>query len=398
MNTANLPGEGVEPEDRAIKIGEKYALHSEILNEERPYWVYLPPSYDNKWFAAKGYPVLYLLDGDAHFHSANGVAHFMGAEFQIPELIIVAITNTNRTRDLTPTNSTKDIDGNEAPMFASSGGGETFLQFLNEELIPHIETSYRTIPYRILVGHSFGGLLAMACFLRWPSVFQAYIAIDPSLWWDDEVLLRNAREVLPKATDLHNTVYISLANNLSGDADTKPSKYGRSCRDFADLLNVNPSPGLRTRLEYFGSEDHGSVPLISLFKGLLSIFEDFKAPIGSLFDPPSSISPEGYNAARIKAHFQRISERLGIELLPPEGFLNNIGWQMLEIYSLGKAIECLKLNVSNYPTSYNAYFRLAGAYAAKGEKQLAIDNYERSLELNPDNHDAKAGLEKVRQS
>lgn len=397
MTNINFPAAGVQPEDRAIKIGEKYTFHSKILNEERPYWVYLPPPYDKNWFASKSYPVLYLLDGDVLFHSATGVVQLMGWEFQIPELIIVAIPNTNRTRDLTPTNITKGYDGNEVPELAASGGGGAFLQFLNEELIPHIESNYRTIPYRILVGHSLGGLLAMACFLRWPSVFQAYIAIDPSLWWDDEVLLRNAREMLPQAIDLHNALYISQANNLYGDADTKPEEgFFRICKDFVDLLKANPSPKLRTRLEYFGSEDHGSVVLISLFKGLLSIFEDFKAPIGSLFDPPSSISPEGYNAARIKAHFQRVSERLGIEFLPPEGFLNKIGWQMFQP-ALDKTIECFKLNVSNYPTSNNAYYSLAEAYAAKGEKQLAIDNYERSLELNPDNQDVKAGLEKVRQ-
>src|SRR5688572_14939028 len=94
--------------DGAIKIGEKFALQSKVLNEERPYWVYLPQSYHNQMFAPKKHPVLYLLDGDANFHLASGIVQFMAANFhiQIPELIIVAIPNTERTRDLTPTHST----------------------------------------------------------------------------------------------------------------------------------------------------------------------------------------------------------------------------------------------------------------------------------------------------
>src|SRR5688572_11362194 len=95
-------GAGRTPEDRSIRIGEKFRIQSRVLNEERSYWVYVPSSYDNKHFEPKKYPVLYLLDGDAHFQSASGVVQFMSeninGNIQIPELIIVAIPNTQRTR------------------------------------------------------------------------------------------------------------------------------------------------------------------------------------------------------------------------------------------------------------------------------------------------------------
>ena len=208
----NPPGQTADSE---IKIGDKFAFHSKILNEERRYWVYLPPSYRNKMFAPQKYPVLFLLDGDANFHMASGVVQFMGAganaNIQIPELIIVAIPNTQRTRDLTPTRSTKDYNGKENESLASSGGGETFLRFLEQELIPRIESEYRTQPYRLLVGHSFGGLFAINAFVRQASIFRAFIAIDPSLWWDDHLLLRRAKSM---ARDLKGSVYISLANCL----------------------------------------------------------------------------------------------------------------------------------------------------------------------------------------
>src|SRR5215212_9137226 len=115
---------------RDIKIGEAFTLRSKILNEERPYWVYLPSSYHDKMYAPRRYPVLYLLDGDLHFHSASGVVQFMSSGVngnnQIPELIVVAIPNTDRTRDLTPTRSKVGYDGKEDPSQETSGGGAAF--------------------------------------------------------------------------------------------------------------------------------------------------------------------------------------------------------------------------------------------------------------------------------
>ena len=138
-----------QQENQDIKIGEKFSLRSQILDEERPYWVCFPASYND---SIQRYPVLYLLDGDAHFQSASGVVQFMSAgpnnNFQIPELIIVAIPNTNRDRDLTPTHSKISWDGKEAAFLETSGGGNTFLQFIRDELFPWIESTYRTLPYR----------------------------------------------------------------------------------------------------------------------------------------------------------------------------------------------------------------------------------------------------------
>jgi len=381
------PIAAVQREGQPIQVGARFTIHSTILNEERPYLLYLPQSYGSKVFAPKKYPVLYLLDGDKHFQSASGVVQFMSAgingNIQIPEVIIVAIPNTIRNRDLTPTHCIKGSDGKETQAFASSGGGEAFQRFLKEELIPHIEGKYRTVPYRILVGHSLGGLLALDAFLRRPPVFQAYIAIDPSLWWDDRVLLRKAREVIPNANDLQGSVYISMANNPHID----PSVGENPRRDFNALLQSNASPRFRSRLQYFESEDHGSVPLLSLYHGLLFTFDGYKPSIGSVFENPSSI----------KSHFAKVSERLGIDILPPEEFLQIVGVEMLyQKHRPDKAIECFQINVENYPGSFNAYHCLAEAYAVKGEKILAIKNYEKSIELNPNNRTASEELKKLK--
>ena len=371
-----------------IKIGEAFSLRSKVLNEERPYWVYLPASYDDRTFMPRRYPVLYLLDGEAYFHSASGVVQFMSSGFngnnQIPELIVVAIPNTDRTRDLTPTHSTRGYDGKEDPSQESSGGGKVFLQFLRDELFPRIESTYRTLPYRILVGHSDGALLAIQALLDAPLMFNSYVALDPSLWWDNQVLVRRAESKLKEARRQRAAVYLSLSNNPDiGFGD--PKIMVGAVRRFDKLLAA--SPDLRSTLQYFEAEDHVSVPLVGLYHGLLYVFEGYKLPFKDVVERPSVMS----------AHFKRVSERLGVTLLPPEPMVNGIGNFMLYgLKEFDKALELFKLNVANYPESYNAYHSLGNAYRAKGLKALAIETYEKSLKLNPADEDGARQLQELK--
>jgi predicted alpha/beta superfamily hydrolase len=372
-----------------IKIGESFSLRSKVLNEERPYWVYLPASYGDRTFMPRRYPVLYLLDGEAYFHSASGVVQFMSSGFngnnQIPELIVVAIPNTDRTRDLTPTHSTVGYDGKEDPSQESSGGGKAFLQFLRDELFPKIESAYRTLPYRILAGHSDGALLALQAMLDAPEMFNSYVALDPSLWWDKQVLVRLAETRLKEARRPRAAVYLSLSNNPDiGFGDPKINEG--AVRKFGKLLEA-ASPGVRSTLQYFEDEDHVSVPLVGLYHGLLYLFEGYKLPFKDVVQRPSVMSE----------HFKRMSERLGVTLLPPETMVNGIGNFMLYgLKDVDKAIELFKLNVANYPESYNAYSSLGNAYRARGEKALAIENFEKSLKLNPAGEGAARQLQELK--
>jgi hypothetical protein len=129
------------------------------------------------------------------------------------------------------------------------------------------------------------------------------------------------------------------------------------------------------------------VPLLSLYYGLLHAFDGYKPPSEKVFKHPSSLV----------AHYQTFSERIGREVLPPESFVSGLGGQMLDfLKDYDKAIECFKINVSNYPASYHAHERLADAYRMKGEKTLAIQNYEESLKLNPANANATKWLQDLR--
>lgn len=374
----------ITTKDDVITIGKKHKLESKILGEEREYWVHLPASYEDPYHAPQSFPVLYLLDGDWGFHSVTGVLNFMGGALQTPEFIIVAIPNTDRTRDLTPTHTKKWHQGKEEDFLENSGGGDAFLQFIKEELFPKIELAYRTRPCRLLVGHSFGGLLALHALLNEANMFQAFVAIDPYMTWDDEVLTRQARQMLSNGQKLKSKVYMSLANNTDDGMDTVEEKN----RKFASLLESFSSPEFHFKFQYFKNEVHHTVPLQSLYHGLLFIFEDFRPDFVESYKNPT----------HLQRHFELASESIGLTFKPPEGFVNGWGLYLLnDRKDLDKAFEAFEMNATNYPNSYNVYKSLAEAYEVEGDKQEAIRHYEKALSLNPDVQEVKDQLRNLQE-
>ena len=358
-----------------VQFGEQHTLHSKVLNEDRLYWVYLPSSYQSGVNqSSQKYPVLYVLDGDWNFSWASEVAQFMGDSLLAPEFIVVGIPNTDRDRDLTPTHT-------QDPDYASSGGGPLFERFLTEELEPKIDAEFRTVPCRILVGHSLGGALAADSFLRQADGFNAYIAIDPSLWWDDQVLVRRAKDFIPK-TNSSASIFVTTAGWRSLDPTNSMTC---SQKAFVSILRTNSSPGIRIGYEV-ESEDHSSSRLLALYDGLRFIFEGYKP-----MDPLVLNTP-----LLIKDHFKQLSDRLDYQISPPRVLVSNIGYGLLGAHETNNAVECFKLNVGNYPTSGYVYRDLANAYAAMGEKELAIQNYKRALELDPNTYGVKQALKKLR--
>jgi predicted alpha/beta superfamily hydrolase len=376
--------------DSLIIIGKKDSLRSGILQETRPYWIRLPSGYDDKdgIFQKTSYPVLYLLDGDAHFNSVSGLIQIMGGGINgtrvIPDMIVIAIPNTDRTRDLTPSHSTKDNSGNEVPFLKSSGGGPKFLEFLKKELIPHIDSNYRTMPYRVLVGHSFGGITVINALYTIPETFNAYIAIDPSLWWDQQLLLKKARTFFQHASLSTKAFYLSQANTLI-TGDTNVNDHFESIKEFATLLETRNHSGLRWKYEYFPDDDHGSVPFISEYDGLRFIFSDYRIKFQEAFHHPELISSQ----------FQKLYEQTGVRFKPPEGLINNLGYQALNNKLYDLAIQYFQININYYPESPNVYDSMGEGMMKKGDNKKAIEYYKKSLELNPHNTSAIEMIKKM---
>lgn len=248
-----------------IVIGSKFVVKSNILDEERTCLISLPDSYNDSAQVAKKYPIIILLDGYTHFKTASGIVHFMSSNRNrnnlMPESIIVAIENVDRERDFTVTKiKTKRPN--------TMGGGRNFLNFIENELIPYIDENYRTEPYRTLVGHSLGGLLTLNSYLDKNSIFNAYISIDPSIWWNEEMMKNKVDSI--SSISLNKKLYIATANQ--GEANYERNKQRHD--NLYELITEKSEEPLNVEIQYFEKENHRSVPLIALYDGLMYINQE----------------------------------------------------------------------------------------------------------------------------
>lgn len=254
---------GNAQEDNQICIGTKYTLHSKILGEDREYFVSLPDSYQDA-SSNKSYPVLILLDGNIHFKVISGLVNYMSSDLyrsrKIPEMIVVGIQNVDRRRDYTPDKVVTVRKNN-------SGGGELFLSFLEDELLPELDQKYRTDSLQILFGHSLGGLLASHTYLKEETTFDAFIAVDPSFGtWDAETMDKKLDAVTEKSFD--RFLYLATANWGKRNIRNRD----RHIR-FFESLNHKCEKEFPGKLEYFENETHASIPPIAFYNGIIAIFQ-----------------------------------------------------------------------------------------------------------------------------
>lgn len=385
----------IAQKDTRVVIGTIDSIHSSILNETRKIWVYVP-NQNNSIYSAQHYPVVYLLDGDAHFHSVTGLIQQLtsvNGNSICPEMIVVGIPNTNRTRDLTPTHSLAAPDGKEQPFFSASGGGEAFTTFLEKELIPYIDSHYSTAPHRMLVGHSFGGLFVINTLVHHPGMFNSYVSIDPSMWWDHRKLLMQTSSVLQQNKLKGKALFVGVANTMPAGMDTTQmlkdttggTSHIRSIFQLVKMIKGAPGSGLRFDWKYYPGDDHGSVPLISEYDALHFIFDFYKT------SRQNSTTPES-----LSKRYNMISDKIGYPILPPESIVNNSGYGALQQNKLDEAYAYFKMNVDNYPKSANAYDSMGDYFAAKKDKTKAIEYFRKALGLK-EMTETREKLEKLQQ-
>ena len=372
----------------AVTIGATDSVWSPTLKENRKFLVYTPPSYTDTTYLPKRYPVLYLLDGDAHFHSVTGLLQILGTgingTFVLPEMIVVAIPNTNRMRDMTPTKTDRDPDGKPQPALASSGGMANFLTFIKTELIPRIERDYRTAPYRVFVGHSLGGITTINALYTMPDAFNAYVAIDPSLWWDKRVLLKQARERLSKPGLAGRTLFVAQANTIS-PGDTTLNVHFNSIIQFNSILETFNQSGLRYNYKYYPHDSHGSVPMIAEYDALRFIFDVYDVSLLEAIERPAFITE----------HFAQVSAAMGYKVDPPEGMLDLLG-QVALGRDTTSALKLFEMNATLYPTSANAVASLGDVWLAKKDTTKALGYYEKALAMRPGLKKPKDMLQKLK--
>lgn len=372
-----------------IKIGEKFTLASKVLDEEREYWVSLPLTYNNK--DTIRYPVLYMFDPDlnAMFHVFSGMVKQMGADATpvIPEMIVVGIVNKNRVKDSSPTHSLIQYGGGENQAQDVSGGADSYLKFIKDELIPRIEKGYKTENYRILTGYSFTGPTVIHALYTLPELFNAYISIDPSLWWDDKILIRRYEAFQKSAKLSKRRLFVAGTERVES---VFPDE--NTVLEFIKLVNEKPTDNLAFGSEIFSTdENHHTMQIQSLYRGLRFIFDGHMIRQDQQFHP----------AIEVKNQFNKLSEKLGHEFKLREGLINWFGYGRLYNKQFGidveRAIEFFRLNTEYYPESSNTWDSLGEAYSVSGDKKQSLFAYRRALTLNPDNQNAQNKIELLEQ-
>jgi predicted alpha/beta superfamily hydrolase len=379
-----------------VVLGREDNVYSKILNEKRQIWVNVPTNDSpDGVFAQQRYPVIYLLDGwEPNFSILTSIVQLLGGgsgNLSFPQMIVVGIPNTDRTRDLTPTHivSAPNMDSISA---RTSGGGEKFVSFIDKELIPHIDSVYPTAPYRVFIGHSLGGLLSIYAMINHTHLFNAYVAIDPSMIWDDKKILNQAKKALEKNNFDGSSLFLAIANTMNSGVDTNIiGPIMRATFQLGDYLNANKRNGLISSTKYYPDYDHQSVPLVAQYDALRFLFNFYTLnfPYTDFFDP-------FYKAdTMLSAHYKNISDRMGYKVSPPEQFVKGIANQLMTMNQFERAYYFFKMNIENYPTSFNAYDSMGDFFEKKGDKQEAIQFYYKSLSIC-ETTDTRQKLEKLK--
>lgn len=364
---------------QAILVGEKDSIISKTLNETRHFKIILPSSY--KKYTKITYPVIYILDGDFLIQSTSGIIEYMSKTGEIPEFIQIYISNSNRTKDFTPSHTTTNYEKENDPTLEDSGGGKKFLKFLNLELIPHINQSYRTNSFNTLIGRSFAGLIGGYDYLQTETELNSYILIDPSFWWDKQMVVQLVDNVSRKSIE-NRRIYISSSDNF------KFSNYIEEIRNsqnsFYKKIHNQKIDSTKIRHDYFEKNTHGTVTIPSIYNGLTFIFAGYELK-----------GMKYRNADEITNHFVKFSKTYGAEFTPLEGMINWLASIQNDKDKIG-ALKLYELNAINYPNSINALLNLAEQYEERNMIEKALNEYKNVLKIDTKNIKAIEKIKKLR--
>ena len=235
-----------EDQPSPLVLGETFAVESRTLNETRRINVYLPPGYNEP--PRSRLPVLYMPDGGMaeDFLHVAGLVQVSTGNGTIRPFLLVGIENTQRRRDLTGPTESED-DRKIAP---EVGGSGAFRTFLRDELMPRVKARYRTTDEAAIVGESLAGLFVVETFFLEPDLFDTYIAIDPSLWWDGQKLIKGAGATLRARPKLEKTLYLASSDERG---------IAEATRRLAEALGQDAPPGLRWHHEKMPGEKHSTI-------------------------------------------------------------------------------------------------------------------------------------------
>ncbi|PWJ42404.1 alpha/beta hydrolase-fold protein [Sediminitomix flava] len=379
------------------QVGIADSIYSEVLKESRTFYVEYPIGFNEE--DDKKYPVAYILDGELLLPTVQNVQNYYSGGYT-PEMILIGIDNAiNRTRDLT-TSEVVEMYG--MPATETTGGASKFLAFIKSELIPFVEEKYPVTDYRTLIGHSYGGLFTVHTLLNDSNLFKNYLAIDPSLEWDNQQVIKEAAAKISETSFDNESVFISLSGqlhmqktdvtiedvtieNVMNDT-TDFTLFSRSIISFSDLLKNNKQ--IKTEFKFYPNDLHGTIPLPSIMDGLISCFEWYQMENIEKFNSPSTKEKELRNIIRYRA--EKLGNHFGYKVPPyPEELLNVLGYMSMDMEQFSKAKMFFEFAIEFYPKSPNTYDSMADYYERNNVLGMALQNVERANELSPSTYYAE---------
>jgi len=381
---------------------KKDSIFSNTFNEYKNIWVQLPENYNPN--SSEKYPVIYILDGGVMLNTLETVYNNYWGHY-LPHMILVGISNsTNRTRDLT-TSQIKMRRGAEFDQ--ETGGADKFTEYITKELIPYVDKTYPTTSYRTLIGHSYAGLFTVNMLINHTKFFKNYIAIDPSLDWDNQKLLKQAKEKLTSENFKGKSLFVSMAaeqlhmmdesvtiNNLMENT-SEFTLFPRSIMEFSNFAEAHKENDLNFTWKIYPEDLHGTVPLPSIRDGLIFLFKWFQFK-----NPPKYNNPETTVAELTELLIDQAkiySENFGYAVPPMvEELFNGYGYMNLQMGAPEKAKLFFEMGVKYYPKNSNSYDSMADYYLSQNNTQNAI-NYVSIAYVISGNDIYKRKLEKLQQ-
>lgn len=242
---------------KPLNIGEIVTLKSSILAEHRNLNIVLPDDYNE----TEKYPVIYLLDGSLKedLIHVTGLVQFFNLQFKMPKCIIVGISNIDRKHDFTFPTSDKELKKD----YPTTGGSEKFIECIEKEIQPFINSNYYTNGTNYIIGQSLGGLLATEILIKKPQLFTHYLITSPSLWWDNQTLLDEAKVAFSKKDYSQKYIYLAVG--------AKEHKIMvKDAKSLALLLSKTKTQ--KTDFLVFPDENHATILHNSLYKAFSLLF------------------------------------------------------------------------------------------------------------------------------
>ncbi|WP_282131173.1 alpha/beta hydrolase [Pseudoalteromonas aliena] len=338
-------------------------LASKALAQERTVTIQLPKSYHKN--PDKKYPVIYRLDGKENLAYMTPVLAHLHTAFTkaAPEVIIVAIENTDRLKDLYPTK-------NEEPAgpIGLGGGAARFLEFIETELIPLVNEKYRTHDFKVISGASAAGVFVLYVLQTNPDLFQAHIAYSPAVWWNYGATAKSTKAFFANSKTFPNYLYM----NIGQESGIMRERYD----DMNMFLKANTPKALTFISESFDNVPHGLTFAAGAFNAYQKLFLPLQMPVSAYTGETHSIA----------TYYQRLSAQHGEEIAPQESMIRGLGYHFVNTDELDQAIKIFKFGISLYPNTADAYNGLAYGYESSGMYQESLEQVKKALALVDKNY------------